>query len=138
MSRSAAGLVLVCACPFMPVLGVLAGAVAFWVSLVLAVVLGLAGGFLSGHFWAACLIFPAAFGAAVLAAYTWPPPEQGDPDWSTWLALMVFLALVGVALVAVGAGLGQRALRGTTTNGHAARRMSRRDTPPSSTRRTGP
>ena len=28
--------------------------------------------------------------------------------------------------------------RGTTTTGHAARRMSLRDTPPSSTRRTGP
>ena len=31
-----------------------------------------------------------------------------------------------------------QAPRGTTTTGHAARRMSRRDTPPSSTRRTGP
>ena len=28
--------------------------------------------------------------------------------------------------------------RGTTTTGHAARRISFRDTPPSSTRRTGP
>ena len=70
-----------CATAFAPVLLVLAG-VTFWLALAAGVLLGVAGGWLVGRWWALALVTPAAFVAAVLAAYTWPPPTWATPTGS--------------------------------------------------------